>query len=172
MRAAKAQISLRVRAVWSRPSLSANRITGYYEMYELWAKAQSILCACTGWSETATFASKALFRLTPAIYPYRHSSIGWHPRVRPCTTIGILLVQRDSITRKTKKNKKNNNKKQKNNNLFSSWLKHRKHSFAVVILDAFLVFWQLFWHPLSIYLAYTYFHVKSDVTTLYQCKTD
>ena len=32
MRTAKAQISLRFRAVWSGPSLSGNRITGYYEM--------------------------------------------------------------------------------------------------------------------------------------------
>ena len=30
MRTAKAQISLRIRAVWSGPSLSAYRIIGYY----------------------------------------------------------------------------------------------------------------------------------------------
>ena len=39
-RAAKAQISLRIRAVWSGPSLSANRIVGYYRMYEWSAKAR------------------------------------------------------------------------------------------------------------------------------------
>ena len=35
MRAAKAQISLYYHAVWSGPSLSANRIIGYYSMH-LW----------------------------------------------------------------------------------------------------------------------------------------
>ena len=40
MRTAKAQISLRIRAVWSRPSVSANRIIGYYKMYELKEKAR------------------------------------------------------------------------------------------------------------------------------------
>ena len=34
MRTAKAQISLRIRAVWSGPSLSANRIIGYYRMMD------------------------------------------------------------------------------------------------------------------------------------------
>ena len=34
MRTAKAQISLRIRAVWSGSSLSANRIIGYYRMYQ------------------------------------------------------------------------------------------------------------------------------------------
>ena len=34
MRTVKAQISLRIRAVWSGPSLSANRIIGFYRMYQ------------------------------------------------------------------------------------------------------------------------------------------
>ena len=34
MRTAKAQISLRIRAVWLGPSLSANRIIGHYRMYQ------------------------------------------------------------------------------------------------------------------------------------------
>ena len=38
MQTAKAQIILRFRAVWSGPSLSANRIIGYYRMYEWSAK--------------------------------------------------------------------------------------------------------------------------------------
>ena len=37
IRTAKAQISLRIRAGWSGPSLSANRIIGYYRIYEWWA---------------------------------------------------------------------------------------------------------------------------------------
>ena len=56
MRTAKAQISLRIRAVWSGPLLSANRLIVYYKMYEWRAKAWIILCACTGWSESAHFA--------------------------------------------------------------------------------------------------------------------
>ena len=55
MRAAKAQISLRIRAVWSGPSLSANKIIGYYRMYEWRAKARMILCACKRWSKSANF---------------------------------------------------------------------------------------------------------------------
>ena len=38
MRTAKAQISLRIRAVWSWPSLSLTRINGYYKMTEWRAK--------------------------------------------------------------------------------------------------------------------------------------
>ena len=56
MRTAKVKISLRIRAVWSGPSLSANRIIGYRGMYEWRAKARMILCACAGWSEFAYFA--------------------------------------------------------------------------------------------------------------------
>ena len=37
-------------SVWSRPSLSTNRINRYYRMNEWRAKAQTILC--TGWSES------------------------------------------------------------------------------------------------------------------------
>ena len=51
MRTAKAQIRLRISAVWSVPSLSANRTTRYYRMYEWRSKARMILCACAGWSE-------------------------------------------------------------------------------------------------------------------------
>ena len=52
MRTVKAQIRLRVRAVWSGPSLSADRITGYHRMHEWKTKAHMILCA---WSESAHF---------------------------------------------------------------------------------------------------------------------
>ena len=56
MRTAKTQISLRIRAVWSGPSLSANRIIGYYRMYDWRINVQMILCACSGWSESAHLA--------------------------------------------------------------------------------------------------------------------
>ena len=39
---AKIQISRRIRGIWS----SANRIIGYYRMYEWRAKARMLLCAC------------------------------------------------------------------------------------------------------------------------------
>ena len=43
-------------------SLSANRIIGYYEMYEWKVKAWMIHCACAGWSDLICACSKALFR--------------------------------------------------------------------------------------------------------------
>ena len=52
MRKVKAQII----AVRSRLSLSANRIIGYYRMYEWRAKARMILCARAGWYESTHFA--------------------------------------------------------------------------------------------------------------------
>ena len=55
MRWAKAQISLRICAVWSRPSLFTNRIIGYQNMYEWRANARMILCTCAGWWESAHF---------------------------------------------------------------------------------------------------------------------
>ena len=51
MRIAKAQISLRIHAVQSGPSLSANRIIGYYLIYKWRAKTRE--CACAGWSKSA-----------------------------------------------------------------------------------------------------------------------
>ena len=53
VRITNAQISLRIRAVWSGPSLSANRIIGYYRMLQWRANVWMILCACAGWSESA-----------------------------------------------------------------------------------------------------------------------
>ena len=57
MRTAKAQISLRIRAVWSGPSLSANRIIGHYRMYQLRANARMRLCACVGWIWICAFCA-------------------------------------------------------------------------------------------------------------------
>ena len=53
---AKAQISLRIRAVWSGPWLSANRNIGYYRMHGYRAKVRVILCACEEWSIYVHFA--------------------------------------------------------------------------------------------------------------------
>ena len=44
MRTAKAQINLRIRAVWSGPTLSANRIIRYFRMYQWRANARMKLC--------------------------------------------------------------------------------------------------------------------------------
>ena len=56
LRAAKALIRLRIRAVWSGPSLSANRVIGYCRMWEWRANTRMIRYACAGWSESANFA--------------------------------------------------------------------------------------------------------------------
>ena len=64
METSKVKISLRILAVWSGPSLSANWIIGYCIMYEWRAKAQLIFCAWAGWSEYAHFAQfEDTFRL-------------------------------------------------------------------------------------------------------------
>ena len=65
MLTAKAQISLRIRAVWSGSSLSVNRIIGYYNGW-YFAHAQDelnlrIFCAC----------SKVFFCLTRSMYYYQ-----------------------------------------------------------------------------------------------------
>ena len=49
MRTVKAQISLRIRTVWSEPSLSANRITGHHRMYQWRANARMNICSCVRW---------------------------------------------------------------------------------------------------------------------------
>ena len=43
-------------AVWSGPSLSTNRIVGYYRICERRAKAQIVLCTSAGWFESVHFA--------------------------------------------------------------------------------------------------------------------
>ena len=50
-------------AVWSRPSLSTARITGYYRMYQWRAKARMRPCAYAVWSESIHFvhASRQFF---------------------------------------------------------------------------------------------------------------
>ena len=56
MQTAKAQISLRILAVQSRSSLSANRFICYYRMCEWRAKARMKLCAHAWWFKPAHFA--------------------------------------------------------------------------------------------------------------------
>ena len=73
MRTAKAQVSLRIRTVWSWPSLSAHRTIGYYRIYEWRAKARMILCACAGWSKCAFCAFSKAFEkgiVTRYIFSY------------------------------------------------------------------------------------------------------
>ena len=75
MRTAKAQIRLRIRAVWSGPSLSTIRIIGYYRIYQLRAKPWMSLCTCAGWSDCAFCASlKTLFYLIWLIYGRLHEN--------------------------------------------------------------------------------------------------
>ena len=49
LRTAKAQIRLRIRAVWSEPLLSANRITEDYKMYQFKSNVKMILWGSMGW---------------------------------------------------------------------------------------------------------------------------
>ena len=66
VRTTKAQISLCIHTVWTGPPLSANRIAGYYRMFQLRAKTRIILCDCTGWCEDTHFA------------PARRHILAWH----------------------------------------------------------------------------------------------
>ena len=50
-RTVKDQTNLRIRAVWTGCSLSAERITGYCKTYKWKAKVWMLLCACAGWSD-------------------------------------------------------------------------------------------------------------------------
>ena len=42
---------------WTAHSMSANRITGYYGMYDWDANARMRLCACVGWREITYFVN-------------------------------------------------------------------------------------------------------------------
>ena len=69
MRTAKAQISLRIRAVWSGPSLSSNRIIWHCRMYWWRANAWRRLCPCMGWIWICAFCTclKTLFHMVRPI---------------------------------------------------------------------------------------------------------
>ena len=49
MRTAKAQIRLRVRAIWSGPALSADRLYWYCRMYACRAKPRMVISTCAGY---------------------------------------------------------------------------------------------------------------------------
>ena len=70
MRTAKPQISLRIRAVWLGPSLSANRF--HYRMNQLKVNARIRLGACMGWEWICAFCacSKTYFGLSGPISIY------------------------------------------------------------------------------------------------------
>ena len=55
MLTAKAQISLCIHAVWSGPSLSTDRIIGYYRMFQWRGNAQMRICVCAGWYRSLHF---------------------------------------------------------------------------------------------------------------------
>ena len=54
---AKTQISLRIRTIWSGPSLSTNRIIWHYRMYQRRTNAWIRLCACAVWIWICVFRS-------------------------------------------------------------------------------------------------------------------
>ena len=56
MRTAKVKISLRIRAVWSGPSMSTNSIIGYYMIFQWRANAMVKLCTWAGSCKSAHFA--------------------------------------------------------------------------------------------------------------------
>ena len=103
----KAQISLCIRvALWSGPSLSANKIIRYYRMYKWRAKARVILWACAWWSNFCAFCtrSKALFHLTwfklTCIYYYVEAKISADQSVPACKVINARpSCSKTSMTR-------------------------------------------------------------------------
>ena len=88
---AKAQISLHIHAVWSGPSLSTNRIIGYYRMLEWRAKTWMILCVCVdGLSLSISTCLKALFHLTWSTLSSKYSFF-LEPLVYCCPEAGKRL---------------------------------------------------------------------------------
>ena len=104
MPTAKVQLSLRICAVWSGPSLSANRIIGHYRMNQWTANARMRLCACVGWIWICAFCacSKTPFRLAKPIYSWLSLS-----RTRLSRITAYLEVKIWSLP---KHEKSNNNK--------------------------------------------------------------
>ena len=81
MRTAKAQISQRIHAIWSGPSLSADRIIGYYRMYEWRAKAPMVQCIY--WNLSSANETRSLCKIIGHwkyhIYPkYSDTSTPYH----------------------------------------------------------------------------------------------
>ena len=71
MRTTKAQISLRIRVVWSGHSVSANRSIEYYRMYQWRANVRMRICACVEWIRICAFCSKTRFFFArPILYAF------------------------------------------------------------------------------------------------------
>ena len=99
MRTVKAQISLRIRAVWSGQSLSAYIIIGYYRMYEWSAKARMILCACAACSKIAHLF-EGTFSLDAAMIIYTFCpvhAIFSESFLSPGKTMDSLAIQRARV---------------------------------------------------------------------------
>ena len=92
MQIAKAQISLRIRAVWSGPSLSAKRIVGNYRIY---FGEYSLYVAAHAWDDpdSVHFA-----------HARRHIFV-WRPQtaIQYARSISICGKQKRSLFRKTGK---------------------------------------------------------------------
>ena len=92
VRLAKAQISLRIRAVWSGPSLSANRIIRYYRMNGQTVSAWMILCACAVGSISANFAHVRMhFFAWRGLYIFQHKAVEYG------NAIGIDVLTRGMV---------------------------------------------------------------------------
>ena len=89
MQTAQAKFSLCVRAVWSGLSLSANRITGYYKMYEWRSEALIVLCACAWWTEHAHFVP--MFQHT--FFAWRGTYNGEHFVSVLYSIVEVMLLQ-------------------------------------------------------------------------------
>ena len=83
VRTTKAQIRLRIRAVWSGPSLSANRVIRYCRICRYIANVFIGLCALAGWAGALLFSS---VQNTPFI-------IGWLIYIVLHVDIVFLLTQ-------------------------------------------------------------------------------
>ena len=77
-RTSKAQISLRIREVWSGPPMFANRIIRFYRMLQWRANARMRFRACAGWYESAHLAH-ARWHITldeaKILLPSRHTTL-------------------------------------------------------------------------------------------------
>ena len=102
MRTAKAQISLHIRAVWSGPSLSANRIIGHYRMRQWKANVRMRLCACVGWICICAFCArwKTHFGLARPTQSFRRIQLTQSYRRNQLTTANERKSTCETLTAK------------------------------------------------------------------------
>ena len=81
-RTVKAQISLRIRAGWSAPSYSANRIAGHYRMLQWRVKILVRLCACVELIWICAFCACSETRFAWRDLYYAASLLDLVPRVK------------------------------------------------------------------------------------------